>query len=197
MKRLVTAALAAALLSASAPLSRAEANTSWEAVQDVMQKMQGLILTPAMCADATGILTPTIMDLDPTDAVVGVETSRMEGTEEVVALNTDLLFAFASSELSAKAEGQIGEIAKTLPKDTAIRVEGHTDSIGSNESNMTLSKARAKAVAIALGKARPDLKLKVKGYGETKPVAENETASGDDNPGGRAKNRRVELRFAR
>ncbi len=69
-----------------------------------------------------------------------------------------------------------------------IRIEGHTDIIGTAEGNKTLSEARAKAVAAALTKAGVAAsRLDTVGFGQEQPVADNGTEEG------RAKNRRVEL----
>jgi OOP family OmpA-OmpF porin len=72
--------------------------------------------------------------------------------------------------------------------DAKIEVGGHTDSVGTDEHNMTLSQQRAEAVRnYLISKGIAADRLTVKGYGETKPVADNETEEG------RFKNRRVEL----
>ena len=82
---------------------------------------------------------------------------------------------------------QIIEMMKQAP-DIKISVEGHTDSDGSNESNLKLSEARAKAVVEAIVKGGIDAaRLSSLGYGEEKPIADNSTDEG------KAKNRRVEL----
>jgi outer membrane protein OmpA-like peptidoglycan-associated protein len=73
-------------------------------------------------------------------------------------------------------------------KTLKLEVQGHTDNVGNDAYNQTLSEARAKAVATWLtqhGVAAD--RLTAKGYGKTKPVADN----GSDE--GRAKNRRVEI----
>jgi outer membrane protein OmpA-like peptidoglycan-associated protein len=73
-------------------------------------------------------------------------------------------------------------------KDINLSVEGHTDSDGSNESNLKLSEARAKAVVEAITKGGIDAaRLSSAGFGEEKPIADNSTDEG------KAKNRRVEL----
>jgi len=73
-------------------------------------------------------------------------------------------------------------------KDIKLSVEGHTDSDGSNDSNLKLSGARAKAVMEAITKGGIDAaRLNSAGFGEEKPIADNSTAEG------KAKNRRVEL----
>ena len=77
---------------------------------------------------------------------------------------------------------------KNLQKGT-ITVEGHTDDVGSDATNKTLSQKRSASVAAALKKAidKPAFKWKEVGYGESRPLVENTT---DEN---RAKNRRVEI----
>ena len=75
-----------------------------------------------------------------------------------------------------------------LASEIKISVEGHTDSDGSNESNLKLSDARAKAVVEEIIKAGIDKsRLSSSGFGEERPIADNKTEEG------KAKNRRVEL----
>lgn len=82
---------------------------------------------------------------------------------------------------------QIIEMMKQAP-DINISVEGHTDSDGSNESNLKLSEARAKAVVETIIKGGIDTsRLSSAGFGEEKPIADNGTDEG------KTKNRRVEL----
>lgn len=72
--------------------------------------------------------------------------------------------------------------------DVNIEVAGHTDSVGTDEHNMTLSQSRAEIVRDYLvGKGISADRISAKGYGESSPVADNATEEG------RAKNRRVEL----
>ena len=81
-------------------------------------------------------------------------------------------------------------MADLLSKDATLKLEvqGHTDNVGSDAYNQTLSEARARAVVDWLTKhgTAPD-RLTAKGYGQTVPVADNNTDEG------RAKNRRVEI----
>jgi OmpA-OmpF porin, OOP family len=82
---------------------------------------------------------------------------------------------------------QIVQMLKANPS-LAISVEGHTDNVGSQESNKKLSNERAKSVLIAIAAQGVDAKrLASIGYGQDKPIADNNTDEG------RAKNRRVEL----
>src|SRR5262249_39648997 len=80
--------------------------------------------------------------------------------------------------------------AKTLNKydDTDVLIEGHTDSSGDDAYNQTLSEKRASSVEDYLGtQGVKTSRLTKKGYGESQPVASNETESG------RRNNRRVEV----
>lgn len=100
-------------------------------------------------------------------------------------------FATGSAELSSISRRTLDEVATVLRKhpDWKLTIEGHTDDIGSKESNQLLSDRRAAAVREALVKDRgiPAAALDSKGFGLTRPVATNATIEG------RAKNRRVTL----
>lgn len=123
-----------------------------------------------------------------------VASRTRDGRDEVISLQTDILFAFGKSALSERARARIRELVGAVPKDARLYVDGHTDSVGSAAANQRLSSERARAVADAITAARPDLRLRVTGHGETRPVAPN-NSGGRDDPEGRAKNRRVELRY--
>jgi len=67
-----------------------------------------------------------------------------------------------------------------------VEIQGHTDNIGNDDANQILSEHRAKAVYdYVIGKGIPADRLRYKGYGESQPIADNNTATG------RAKNRRT------
>ncbi len=78
-----------------------------------------------------------------------------------------------------------------------MAIVGHTDSVGDDKANLELSKARAAAVREWLAsKGGLDAKrITVEGRGETEPIAPNETDAGD-NPVGRQRNRRVEIKIS-
>ena len=101
-----------------------------------------------------------------------------------------VLFDFNKSTLQPSSDAALQPVAKIMAADKTLKLEvqGHTDNVGADAYNQTLSEARAKAVAMWLtqhGVAAD--RLTAKGYGKTKPVADN----GSDD--GRAKNRRVEI----
>lgn len=112
----------------------------------------------------------------------------------VITLAFDILFAFDKADISDRAQAKIERLADKIPDDASVEVSGHTDSIGSASYNKDLSQQRAKAVAAILETAQPDLKLDVEGFGKDRPVAPN-SQGGEDNPEGRALNRRVEIRY--
>jgi outer membrane protein OmpA-like peptidoglycan-associated protein len=100
-------------------------------------------------------------------------------------------FDTAKATLQPGSEQVLGEIATLLKQHTDWRfeVQGHTDNVGQAAANLALSEQRAKAVVAWLAANGIDAeRLVAKGYGDTRPVAENGTEDG------RAKNRRVELK---
>lgn len=106
-----------------------------------------------------------------------------------VVLN-NVFFDTDSYELKPSSEVELYKLLEFMEMNqyVILEVSGHTDNVGSDDKNQVLSENRAKAVVeflssrgIAAGR------LKAKGYGETKPVADNSTEAG------RAKNRRTEV----
>lgn len=99
-------------------------------------------------------------------------------------------FETRSAEVSNNATDVINEVADMMQKNPniKIRLEGHTDNVGIADSNMAISERRAIAVMQAVIKKGIDPKrLSVKGWGDTHPLADNNTADS------RARNRRVEI----
>jgi outer membrane protein OmpA-like peptidoglycan-associated protein len=102
----------------------------------------------------------------------------------------DVLFETGSARLRAGAAAQLEPLADYLDANPAVRVriDGFTDSVGSEASNLTLSRNRAQAVADALATMNVEpARLQRFGHGEGSPVATNATAAG------RQLNRRVEV----
>ncbi|MFC8922355.1 OmpA family protein [Cellulosimicrobium sp. NPDC057127] len=161
------------------------------------ERIEAADVTEAMRADAVLDLHPAdaTFPLDVQDATTRLETTREEDETTTVVLTADLMFAFDSAELSAEAADALTELIEQIPRSAAVAVDGHTDALGTDARNDELSLQRAEAVASVLRAERPDLALTVTGHGSRVPVAEN-TLDGEDNPAGRALNRRVELSFA-
>ncbi|MGZ4098198.1 MAG: OmpA family protein [Bacteroidia bacterium] len=77
-----------------------------------------------------------------------------------------------------------------------VEIQSHTDGKGSDQYNEKLSQKRAESVVnYLIGKGINPLRLKAKGYGESKPIAPNENSDGSDNPEGRAQNRRTDFKI--
>jgi len=110
---------------------------------------------------------------------------------QIVRLN-NIFFAFGKATLSKESFPELDRIGITMNdnKKLFIEIGGHTDNIGGNEANLKLSQDRADAVReYLIGKGIEPDRVQSKGYGETKPVAKNDT------PEGQQINRRVEFRI--
>jgi outer membrane protein OmpA-like peptidoglycan-associated protein len=121
-----------------------------------------------------------------------------ETNRGVVVNLPDVLFDFNRSNLTGDARAKVRDIADILDRPNVtnrqVSIEGHTDSIGSDQYNDRLSQRRADAVASALGSDGVNAsRLHTKGFGKKYPIAPNKNSDGSDNPDGRAKNRRVEV----
>jgi OmpA-OmpF porin, OOP family len=101
-----------------------------------------------------------------------------------------VLFDFNKSTLQPASDPVLQQILDLLKKSPTLKIEvqGHTDNVGGDAYNQTLSEARAKAIVTWLTEhgIAPD-RLTSKGVGKTRPIADNATDAG------RAKNRRVEI----
>jgi outer membrane protein OmpA-like peptidoglycan-associated protein len=116
-----------------------------------------------------------------------------EGNLLAVTFKGDVTFDTNSAVLRPGLNSEINRVAGILNQypNTFVRVEGHTDSRGSNEYNMDLSIRRSNAVKnLLLQRGVSENRIEVVGFGETMPVATNETEAG------RQKNRRVEIKIA-
>lgn len=118
------------------------------------------------------------------------EASACQRIMREVATTGVIRFDWASDNLDSASRptlDKLAKIARACPK-AKIEIEGHTDAEGTPERNKNLSERRAKAVYDYLAKAGIGAeRLSAVGYGETKPVAPNDT------PVNRAKNRRIEF----
>jgi outer membrane protein OmpA-like peptidoglycan-associated protein len=115
---------------------------------------------------------------------------RREGEILVATYKNDMLFAFDSAEIKPGAYPSLDKAAGILNRyeNTIIQIEGHTDSVGSEQYNMELSTRRADAVAEYLvSQGVNPARVRTVGFGESEPIADN------DSPWGRSQNRRVEM----
>jgi outer membrane protein OmpA-like peptidoglycan-associated protein len=134
-----------------------------------------------------------LKDLKKKSALPGADVDAIAAIGAAMRLKLDskVLFDTGKSELKPAGKEALKELAKSIKvlEKGKVIVEGHTDDVGSNETNKKLSLARAKSVSAELKKIIPSSKFKwrEKGLGESKPLVENNS---DTN---RAKNRRVEI----
>ncbi len=115
--------------------------------------------------------------------------STEDEAERVIRLDY-VYFNTGSAELKELSKYQLSDVAKAMKDNESIEFElsGHTDNVGDPASNMTLSQQRADAVRdYLIGQGIDGDRLRARGYGENRPVVENDT---EEN---RAKNRRTEL----
>ena len=124
-------------------------------------------------------------------AGTGIDVSR-DGDVIKLNLPDGVTFDFAKYDLKPQFYPALNTVAATLKEynQTIVEVSGHTDSIGSDAANQTLSERRANSVASYLiGQGLMRERFEIVGMGERYPVASNDTDSG------RALNRRVEIRL--
>jgi outer membrane protein OmpA-like peptidoglycan-associated protein len=151
----------------------------------------GAILGAAI-GGAAGAWIGNYMDEQAEEIRQDIEGAEVERIGEGIKITFDsgILFASNQAALEGPARANIEELARILKKyeDTNVLIEGHTDSQGSEDYNLELSRRRAQSVANYLAEQQVDAtRFTLMGYGETQPVASNET------PQGRRENRRVEI----
>ena len=132
---------------------------------------------------------------DMRKAVASSEAASVsrEGNLLAVTFKGDVTFDTNSTVLRPGLQSEINRVAGVLNQypDTLVRVEGHTDSKGTDVYNMDLSNRRAMAVKnLLVQRGIVDSRIEAVGYGETLPVATNDTEAG------RQRNRRVEIKIA-
>jgi outer membrane protein OmpA-like peptidoglycan-associated protein len=130
--------------------------------------------------------------------ISGMSVSE-SGLEVQINLSSDVLFDFDKATLSPKAVNALTQAAEIIRERAKGRVviEGHADGKGEANYNLRLSQQRAKAVMRWLSNQAglASGNLSAIGYGMQRPVAPNSNPDGSDNPEGRQRNRRVEIKF--
>lgn len=148
--------------------------------------MKGKGVDPSTLRDlVTNITLDTIMVLD-----------RKAVNEKFVLEN--IYFGFDSTDIKPQAAMELDRLAQLLSDNPEIKIEmgSHTDSVGSFEYNIDLSRRRAEStVRYLINKGISPDRLTARGYGESQPIAPNTNPDGTDNPTGRAKNRRTEFKI--
>jgi outer membrane protein OmpA-like peptidoglycan-associated protein len=117
-----------------------------------------------------------------------------------VTVRNDVLFDFDRAELRPEAAEALGRVAEIIRSrdPRAVRIVGHTDSVGSDAYNQALSERRARSVEQWLSTNAGGLPpMRAEGRGEAEPIASNTGGDGRDDPEGRQRNRRVEVLLER
>ena len=152
-------------------------------VKDFNNKEKKLTFT------TNGIIHSDTLHLDP--IIINALSTRSFVVENIY-------YDFAKYNLREESKTVIDttilKILNAYPR-IIVEISSHTDSVGTDQSNMTLSQNRAQSVVnYLIQKGISKDRLVAKGYGESKPIAPNSNPDGSDNPEGRQKNRRTEFR---
>jgi outer membrane protein OmpA-like peptidoglycan-associated protein len=171
-----------------------------EAESQAQQLRAQAALSQQAASDAQAELARTRQQLASTDAEARrlrmeqalnkIASTRSDTRGVIVTLTNNVLFDTGKTALKAGAKSTLTRIANQLKGEDSVHlvVEGHTDSVGSTESNEALSLKRADAVRDYLvSQGIPADRITSSGRGEEAPVATNKTVAG------RQQNRRVEL----
>jgi len=146
----------------------------------------------AAVGGAAGAYIGNYMDKQAAEIERDLEGATVTRVGEGIKITFDsgLLFAVDSATLQTAAQNNLTNLSEILVKydDTLVLIEGHTDSSGSDDYNLSLSRSRAQSVANKLSGLSVDAtRFTIMGYGENQPVEDNGTSAG------RQANRRVEL----
>jgi len=160
---------------------------SFSGCSSMKKRDKGLII-----GAAAGAYIGNYMDKQAEEIERDLEGAKIERIGEGIKITfaSGILFDVNKSALKPEAQANLTKLAGILNKyeDTQVLIEGHTDSTGPEEHNMDLSIRRGESVATHLaGQQVIPTRFTVLGYGETQPIARNETAEG------RQQNRRVEI----
>ena len=141
-----------------------------------------------------GILIGSKMDKQAQKIEEEIPGAQVERVDDGIVVtfdeNSGVFFDTNKYNINAASQGTLNKLANVFMEypDTNILVVGHTDSVGAEDYNMTLSKNRAYAVTNYLtGKGLSSGRFTTNWFGETQPTNDNSTAEG------RAKNRRVNV----
>jgi outer membrane protein OmpA-like peptidoglycan-associated protein len=146
----------------------------------------------AAIGGAAGAYIGNYMDKQAEEMQRDLEGAKVERVGEGIKITFDsgILFDFDKADLRPVAKTNLQKLGVILNKyaDTNVLIEGHTDSKGSDQYNLDLSRRRAQSVSgYVAGLGVDSARFTTMGYGEAQPIATNDTDEG------RQQNRRVEL----
>jgi outer membrane protein OmpA-like peptidoglycan-associated protein len=150
------------------------------------------VLIGAAVGGAAGALIGNYMDKQAAEIERDIEGAKVERVGEGIKItfSSGILFDVNRADLKDFSRAELAKLSTILNKydDTNILLAGHTDSTGSDEYNLRLSRWRAQSVSdyLSIQNVNPE-RFTVDGYGKSDPIASNDTAVG------RSQNRRVEV----
>jgi outer membrane protein OmpA-like peptidoglycan-associated protein len=150
------------------------------------------ILIGAAVGGVAGGFIGNYMDKQAAEIERDIQGAKVERVGEGIKItfNSGILFDVDKANLKEGPKAELTELSAILNKyaDTEILLAGHTDSTGSDEYNLNLSRRRAQSVADYLKTQNVNsARMDTEGYGKSQPVAGNDTVEG------RSQNRRVEV----
>ncbi len=140
--------------------------------------------------EATSLADPFTMEIFLKKIKVEVTPNKPAPTKSEPIILKNVFFATGSADLRPESVDELTRLKRMLEKNPTIRIQinGHTDDVGNDNSNLQLSTNRAKAVQnFLIENGIESSRLSAKGFGETKPIDSNETEQGKQN------NRRTEF----
>lgn len=173
------------------------------AAQDITGKVAGT--GQGKTVDLSGKVVDLVYQVKDLNYVVqdmGGKVKNLEvketKTEIKIDLAADVLFDFDKSTLRPSAKDALHQAASIIKANASgrdVKIDGYTDSKGSDPYNQRLSDRRAASVKkwLIAKEGLSDVRFVTRGFGAKNPVAPNTKPDGSDNPDGRQKNRRVEI----
>lgn len=164
-----------------ARIDRMGADADGDGVADMFDKCAGT--AKGVQVDGAGCDLPK--PPAPQTTVIVTEEDRQVVREAI----DNLEFEFGKATIRSTSHASLNRVAAVMTgKGFSLKLGGHTDNVGSDANNMSLSKRRAEAVkAYLVSQGVNPSKIEAVGYGEDQPIATNNTAAG------RQQNRRVEF----
>ena len=126
------------------------------------------------------------------DSTYHIDIPLQPITADASVVLKNIFFDVKQSDLKPESAVELDQVVRLLKENPSVKIQilGHTDNVGKPSDNLLLSNERAKSVVTyLLSKGIDKSRVSNKGYGETKPVASNDTEDG------RAQNRRTEMRI--
>ena len=184
-----------AILDLTTADASAEANATTADIAEINATTTDVPEANSTTTDAATEANATSTNAESDAVLTQTEVNNTLNTGEALAINS-VMFVYDQVKLIQESQPELNKIVSYMNqyKDAKLVINGHTDSRGEASYNYWLSSARANKIRNYLRKAGVSYsRMETHGYGESKPIADNQNSDGSDNPSGRQKNRRVEF----